>query len=62
MRFSVISAMHYSAASLATQPPLAPDPTMSTSYGMVCTNRLRQPNAYEPLCAAIIAKRAGAPK
>src|SRR6185437_6518233 len=26
-----------SAASLATQPPLAPDPTMSTSYGMVCT-------------------------
>src|SRR6185503_20042851 len=26
-----------SAASLATQPPLAPDPMMSTSYGMVCS-------------------------
>src|SRR5215218_9809880 len=31
-----------SATSLATQPPLAPDPTMSTSCGMVCTNRLQR--------------------
>src|SRR3954469_9237667 len=47
-----------SAASLATQPPLAPDPTMSTSYGMVSTRPTEITERQEPLSTGIITKEA----
>src|SRR6478735_7713876 len=43
-----------SAASLATQPPLAPDPTISTSYGMVCTEPTPGVDSEETLSLCLL--------
>jgi len=39
---------------LATQPPLAPDPTISTSYGMVCTEPTPGVDSEETLSLCLL--------